>query len=148
MNTLLWILQAILAIKFLSVAFSHGLRQDPAKFDHGRRRLGSRGGPVLALVALGTLLGGVGVALPAAIRSPGLAGALGGGAARRIDAGRHCRAPLLPGEAQALGQPDPVRPIGLPGLRSLGAGAALGLQMATFSAHTASPPPPSRTPAG
>jgi len=31
MNILLWVLQIVLAVKFLSVAYTHGLRPDPAK---------------------------------------------------------------------------------------------------------------------
>jgi len=66
MSILLWILQAALAAKFASVAFTHGLRPDPAKMQRGRDRLGGWARPLLALAALGAFLGAVCLILPAA----------------------------------------------------------------------------------
>ena len=66
MDVLLWILQAILAIKFISIAYSHGLRQDQVKMQQGIRRMGPVTRPVLFAVALGSLLAGIGLILPAA----------------------------------------------------------------------------------
>lgn len=67
MNTVLWVLQAILAVKFASVTYTHGLRADPAKMERGMRRLGATARPLLALIALVTLLGALGLILPAAL---------------------------------------------------------------------------------
>jgi len=66
MNVVLWIVQAILAVKFLSVAYTHGLRPDPVKMQRGRERLGAGARPLLALAALGALLAAVCLILPAA----------------------------------------------------------------------------------
>ncbi|MCC7353795.1 MAG: DoxX family protein [Anaerolineae bacterium] len=66
MNTLLWALQVILAVKFGSVAYSHGLRTDQAKMQQGIQRLGAVARPLLTLIALCTFLGGVGLILPGA----------------------------------------------------------------------------------
>jgi hypothetical protein len=66
MNILLWVLQIILALKFISVTFSHGLRPDETKMERGVRRLGRLARPLLILTALGTFLLSVGLILPAA----------------------------------------------------------------------------------
>ena len=66
MNILLWVLQIVLAIKFVSVAYTHGLRPDPAKMQRGRERLGGTARPLLALVALSAFLCAVALVLPAA----------------------------------------------------------------------------------
>ncbi len=66
MNVLLWALQIVLALKFLSVTFTHGLRPDETKMQRGVQRFGALARPLLVLIALGTLLGGVGLILPAA----------------------------------------------------------------------------------
>jgi hypothetical protein len=71
MNIFLWALQIILAIKLLSVTLSHGLRQSMPSLQEARRRLGAAAPPLLALAALGCLLGALGVTLP------GLLGAAG-----------------------------------------------------------------------
>ncbi|MBU0493781.1 MAG: DoxX family protein [Chloroflexi bacterium] len=65
-NILLWALQIILALKFVSVAYTHGLRPDPAKMQRGRQRLGPVARPLLIAAALGALFGAVGLILPAA----------------------------------------------------------------------------------
>lgn len=41
MNTFLWALQVILAVKLLTVTFNHGLRPDPVKMKRGRDWLGA-----------------------------------------------------------------------------------------------------------
>ncbi len=66
MNVLLWALQIVLALKFLSVTFTHGLRPDETKMQRGVQRFGALARPLLVLIALGTLLGGVSLILPAA----------------------------------------------------------------------------------
>ena len=65
MNTLLWALQVILAVKFVSVAYTHGLRPDLTKMQQGERRFGAAMRPLLRLIALCALAGGVGLILPA-----------------------------------------------------------------------------------
>jgi len=65
MNTFLWILQLILAIKFLSAAYSHGFRRDKAEMQQAMRQLGAVAPPVLTLAGLGAFLGGLSLVLPA-----------------------------------------------------------------------------------
>ena len=65
MNIALWILQAVLALKFISTAYTHGLRQDAEKMQRGVQRLGATARPLLIAIALGEFLGGVGLMLPA-----------------------------------------------------------------------------------
>ena len=66
MNILLWVLQIVLAVKFLSVAYTHGLRPDPVKMQRGNRRFGAATRPLLTLSALGVFTGAAGLVLPAA----------------------------------------------------------------------------------
>ena len=65
MGTLLWIMQAILCIKFISVAFTHGFGRGNIERQQAIQKLGRSAQPLLALVALGTFLGGVSLVLPA-----------------------------------------------------------------------------------
>jgi len=65
-NTVLWILQIVLCLKFVSVAYTHGFRADQAKWQQGMQRFGAAARPLLALIALCAFLGGVGLILPAA----------------------------------------------------------------------------------
>jgi len=66
MNTVLWILQVALCLKFVSVAYTHGFRTNQAKWQQGMQRFGAVARPLLALIALLAFLGGVGLILPAA----------------------------------------------------------------------------------
>lgn len=66
MNIVLWALQIALATKFVSATVTHGLRPDYTKMESGLRRFGAFTRPLLILVALGTLGGGIGLILPAA----------------------------------------------------------------------------------
>ena len=66
MNIVLWVLQVVLAVKFVSVAYTHGIRPDPTKMQRGLQRLGTAAQPLLILIALGAFLGGVSLVLPAA----------------------------------------------------------------------------------
>jgi uncharacterized membrane protein YphA (DoxX/SURF4 family) len=66
MNTGLWVLQIALCLKFVSTAYTHGFRRDQAKWQQGMERFGAAGRPLLALIAILVLLGGVGLILPAA----------------------------------------------------------------------------------
>jgi hypothetical protein len=65
MNIILWILQVVLAVKFLSVGFTHGLRPDPAKMDRGYQRFGAAARPLLSGIAVAVSLCAVGLVLPA-----------------------------------------------------------------------------------
>jgi len=65
MNIVLWVLQVALAVKFVSVAYTHGIRPDPTKMERGLQRLGAVARPLLILIALAAFLGGVGLVLPA-----------------------------------------------------------------------------------
>jgi hypothetical protein len=65
-NIFLWTLQVILALKFVSVAYTHGFRRDKADMQRGIEKLGAVARPLLTLIALCVLLGAVGLILPAA----------------------------------------------------------------------------------
>ena len=71
MNTVLWVIQIILSIKFVSVAYTHGIRRDKAEIQQAMRKLGAPAMPLLALAGLGTFLGGLSLVLPAASGSLG-----------------------------------------------------------------------------
>ena len=43
MNTILWLLQIILCIKFLSVAYSHGLQQNNSNMQQSKIKIGKNG---------------------------------------------------------------------------------------------------------
>jgi len=66
MNIVLWVLQVVLAVKFLSVAYTHGLRPDPAKMQRGNQRFGAAARPLLIVIALAVSLCAVVLVLPAA----------------------------------------------------------------------------------
>jgi len=96
MDIILWGIQIILAIKMLSVAYSHGLRQDQAKMQAGIRRMGGAARPVLYAVAAGSVAIGLGLTIPAAVKVavwvvPLSAGILAAGMALSILLHRACR---------------------------------------------------------
>jgi hypothetical protein len=64
MNSLLWGLQIILAIKLLTVTFNHALRPDPVKMQRGRDRFGRAARPLLLIIAGLALLTALGLVLP------------------------------------------------------------------------------------
>ncbi len=64
MNVLLWIVQAVLAIKLASVSYTHAFRRSLPTMQEAIKRLGKSSRPVLALVAVSTFLAGVGLILP------------------------------------------------------------------------------------
>ena len=66
MNVFLWALQIILALKFFTVTYTHGLRPDETKMERGTERLGTLARPLLRLIALCALVGAVTLILPAA----------------------------------------------------------------------------------
>ncbi|MGD8244874.1 MAG: DoxX family protein [Anaerolineae bacterium] len=69
MNIILWTLQIALAAKFISVTVTHGLRPDDTAMERGLKRFGAATRPLLVLIALGALLGAIGLLLPAAVRA-------------------------------------------------------------------------------
>ncbi len=66
MNTALWFLQAILSIKFISVAFTHGIRHDQAQMQQGIQKMGQIARPLLIVIAVLTLVGAASLVVPAA----------------------------------------------------------------------------------
>jgi len=66
MNTLLWVLQIILCIKFVSVGFTHLVRRDKTEMQQAIQRLGAAAPLLLTLAGLGTFLGGLSLVIPAA----------------------------------------------------------------------------------
>ena len=66
MNVILWALQIVLAVKLVSVTYTHGIRPDQTKMQRGIQRLGTAARPLLSLIALCALLGAAGLILPAA----------------------------------------------------------------------------------
>jgi len=65
-NIVLWALQIVLALKFLSVAYTHGFRAERMEMQRGIQRIGAVARPLLTFIALCTFLGGVSLILPAA----------------------------------------------------------------------------------
>jgi hypothetical protein len=66
MQLVLWGFQIILSIKLLTVAYTHGLRQDKAEMRQAIQKLGNFSRPVLYLVTVGALLACGGLLLPLA----------------------------------------------------------------------------------
>ena len=64
MGTLLWILQAILCIKFITVAYTHGLRRGHTEMEQAKAKIGIAARPLLGLATLGMFLGGISLILP------------------------------------------------------------------------------------
>ena len=67
--TILYILQIILGIKLVSVAFTHGLRQDKSTMQEAIAKIGAPARPILMVVAVLTLVNAIMLVLPIAIRS-------------------------------------------------------------------------------
>jgi hypothetical protein len=70
MDIVLWAVQIILAIKFVSTAFTHGLGQNRGKMRTGIERMGGYARPWLFFAAIVLLLAGVGLVLPAVLGVP------------------------------------------------------------------------------
>jgi choline-glycine betaine transporter len=64
MNTILWILQAILSIKSLSAAFTHGLRHGQPQMQYGIQEMGQIAQPLLIVIAVLTALASIGLVAP------------------------------------------------------------------------------------
>ena len=66
MNVLLWALQIGLALKFISIACTHGLNPDREKMERAEASFGAMTRLLLILIALCTAIAGLGLVLPAA----------------------------------------------------------------------------------
>jgi len=66
MNIALWVVQVILSIKCLSIAYTHGLRQDKTTMQQGIQKMGAFARPLLAVISTCLFLSGIGLILPAA----------------------------------------------------------------------------------
>jgi hypothetical protein len=64
MNTALWIVQGILAVKLISVSYTHAFRQSLPTMQDAIQRLGKSSKTVLSLVAFTTFVGALGLILP------------------------------------------------------------------------------------
>ena len=64
MNIVLWLAQAILAIKLITVTLTHGLQENKPTIQEASQKMGKASKPLLLLVALWTLLGTAGLILP------------------------------------------------------------------------------------
>ena len=67
LNIVLWIIQIVLAIKFVSVSFTHGLRQGQPDMEQAIKRMGGYSRNLLYVIAVVTFLGAIGLVLPAAL---------------------------------------------------------------------------------
>lgn len=109
MNIVLWAIQGILAIKCVTTAFSHALRQDSEKMRAGIQRMGAGSVPLLFAVSALLVLNGVALVLPRALGvapwlTPLAAALLGLGFLISIPLHRQCRENpnLIPGIVLAL----------------------------------------------
>jgi hypothetical protein len=64
MNLVLWALQAILAIKLLSAAYTHGVRPDASKMQRGVVAYGAATRPLLVVIAGAVTLAAVALVVP------------------------------------------------------------------------------------
>ena len=67
MNTFLWALQIILAVKFISSAFIHAFRQDKPTLQYGIQKMGVRSKPILAVISALLAFDAVFLILPRAL---------------------------------------------------------------------------------
>ncbi len=67
MNVVLWIVQAIISVKLLSVAVTHGIQHGKTEMQQGIQKMGKTAKPVLSSIAILLFLGCIGLILPGAI---------------------------------------------------------------------------------
>jgi peptidoglycan/LPS O-acetylase OafA/YrhL len=67
MNSFLWALQIILAVKFLSSAFIHAFRQDKPTLQYGIQKMGPKSRHILAVVSALLAIDAVFLILPRAL---------------------------------------------------------------------------------
>ena len=68
MNTILWILQIIICIKFLSVAYSHGLQKNNSTMQNAINKYGRHGMLTHKIISIILLIGSVVIILPGIIK--------------------------------------------------------------------------------
>ena len=66
MNAVLWILQIALGLKFVSVAYTHGIGDKRTTMQPGMQKMGAVARPLMTTIGVISFLGGVGLILPAA----------------------------------------------------------------------------------
>lgn len=64
MYIILWIVQGILAIKLVSVSFTHAFQRSLPTMQEAIQKLGKASRPILTLVAISTFIGALGLILP------------------------------------------------------------------------------------
>jgi len=64
MNVFLWVLQAILAVKLLTVAIDHGFRQGKPEMKAAMQKIGKPAQVLLYLTTLGSFFGALALILP------------------------------------------------------------------------------------
>ena len=67
MDIVLWIAQAIISIKLLSVAFTHGIQHRKKEMEQAIQKMGEAAKPVLVGTAILVFLGCIGLILPGII---------------------------------------------------------------------------------
>ena len=72
MNTFLWIVQIILAIKLLTAALEHGFRQGKPEMKTARVKIGNPAPALLYLTTLGTFFGALALILPGLLGFPSI----------------------------------------------------------------------------
>lgn len=66
MNIVLWIIQIILAIKFITITYTHGLYKSKSTMKDAIQRIGKPALPLLNTISILTFIGALGLILPAA----------------------------------------------------------------------------------
>jgi len=66
MNIVLWIIQIILAIKFITITYTHGLHKSKSTMKKAIQRMGTPALPLLNTISILTLIGALGLILPTA----------------------------------------------------------------------------------
>jgi ATP/ADP translocase len=67
LNTAIWIIQILLGIKFITVSYTHGLRQTQPTMQQAIQTMGKFSQLWLSVTAVCTLMGSVGLILPTAM---------------------------------------------------------------------------------
>jgi uncharacterized membrane protein len=67
MNTVIWIVQVIMFIKFLSIAYSHGLQRNNTKMEQSKNKFGKHSNRIHKIIAGIIFLGSIGIIIPAII---------------------------------------------------------------------------------
>ncbi len=68
---LLWAGQIVLAIKLITVTFSHGIRPEATKLERGQARFGTLARPLLWVIALAALLAALALTVAPLLGLPG-----------------------------------------------------------------------------